>query len=118
VQAVGKGLLKVLSKMGVSTVMSYRGAQLFECVGLSADVVARYFTGTPSRVGGIGLEGIAEDVRRRHEHALAGGELDPGGVYAYRLRGERHVWNPEVITALQRAGRAEHAHTPQHKTAD
>ena len=63
VQAVGKGLLKVLSKMGVSTVMSYRGAQLFECVGLSADVVARYFTGTPSRVGGIGLEQIAADVR-------------------------------------------------------
>ncbi|HMG98330.1 MAG TPA: glutamate synthase-related protein, partial [Gaiellales bacterium] len=107
VQAVGKGLLKVLSKMGVSTVMSYRGAQLFECVGLSADVVARYFTGTPSRVGGIGLEAIAEDVRRRHEHALAGGELDPGGLYAYRLRGERHVWNPEVISALQRAVRDE-----------
>ena len=94
--------------MGVSTVMSYRGAQLFECVGLSADVVARYFTGTPSRVGGIGLEGIAADVRRRHEHALSGGELDPGGVYAYRLRGERHVWNPEVITvaAARRARRA------------
>jgi glutamate synthase (NADPH/NADH) large chain/glutamate synthase (ferredoxin) len=107
VQAVGKGLLKVLSKMGVSTVMSYRGAQLFECVGLSADVVARYFTGTPSRVGGIGLEEIATDVLRRHEHALAGGELDPGGIYAYRLRGERHVWNPEVITALQRAVRDE-----------
>ena len=108
VQAVGKGLLKVLSKMGVSTVMSYRGAQLFECVGLSADVVARYFTGTPSRVGGIGLEGIAADVRRRQEHALAGGELDPGGVYAYRLRGERHVWNPEVIShaAARRARRA------------
>ncbi len=107
VQAVGKGLLKVLSKMGVSTVMSYRGAQLFECVGLSADVVARYFTNTPSRVGGIGLEGIAADVLRRHEHALAGGELDPGGVYAYRLRGERHVWNPEVISSLQRAVRDE-----------
>ncbi len=108
VQAVGKGLLKVLSKMGVSTVMSYRGAQLFECVGLSADVVARYFTGTPSRVGGIGLEQIAGDVLRRQEHALAGGELDPGGVYAYRLRGERHVWNPEVISSLQRAVRDEH----------
>ena len=107
VQAVGKGLLKVLSKMGVSTVMSYRGAQLFECVGLSADVVARYFTGTPSRVGGIGLEGIASDTRRRQEAALAGGELDPGGVYAYRLRGERHVWNPEVISHLQRAVRDE-----------
>jgi glutamate synthase domain-containing protein 2/glutamate synthase domain-containing protein 3 len=107
VQAVGKGLLKVLSKMGVSTVMSYRGAQLFECVGLSADVVARYFTGTPSRVGGIGLEGIAADTRRRQQHALAGGELDPGGIYAYRLRGERHVWNPEVISHLQRAVRDE-----------
>ena len=107
VQAVGKGLLKVLSKMGVSTVMSYRGAQLFECVGLSADVVARYFTGTPSRVGGIGLEQIAADVLRRHEHALEGGELDPGGIYAYRLRGERHVWNPEVISSLQRAVRDE-----------
>ncbi|MDX6621934.1 MAG: glutamate synthase large chain, partial [Gaiellales bacterium] len=107
VQAVGKGLLKVLSKMGVSTVMSYRGAQLFECVGLSADVVARYFTGTPSRVGGIGLEGIAADVARRQEHALGGGELDPGGIYAYRLRGERHVWNPEVISSLQRAVRDE-----------
>src|SRR4051794_26551409 len=107
VQAVGKGLLKVLSKMGVATVMSYRGAQLFECIGLSADVVARYFTGTPSRVGGIGLEQIASDVARRQEHAHAGGELDPGGIYAYRLRGERHVWNPEVITALQRAVRDE-----------
>ena len=71
VQAVGKGLLKVLSKMGVSTVMSYRGAQLFECVGLSADVVARYFTGTPSRVGGIGLEGIA-DGRPAPPRACAG----------------------------------------------
>ena len=75
--------------------------------GLSADVVARYFTGTPSRVGGIGLEQIAADVVRRQEHALAGGELDPGGVYAYRLRGERHVWNPEVIASLQRAVRDE-----------
>ncbi len=72
VQAVGKGLLKVLSKMGVSTVMSYRGAQLFECVGLSADVVARYFTGTPSRVGGIGLEGIA-GRRPAPPRARAGG---------------------------------------------
>ena len=108
VQAVGKGLLKVLSKMGVSTVMSYRGAQLFECVGLSADVVARYFTGTPSRVGGIGLEGIAADVRRRQRARAGRRRARPGrrlrlppARRAPRLEPRGHL-----VAAARRARRA------------
>ena len=106
-KAIGKGLLKVLSKMGISTIASYRGAALFEAIGLSSEVVARYFTGTPSRVGGIGLDEISAAVAARHAHAYGGSELDPGGVYAYRLRGEQHVWNPLTIAHLQRAVRDE-----------
>ena len=106
-KAIGKGLLKVLSKMGISTIGSYRGAAPFEAIGLSAEVIARYFTGTPSRVGGIGLDEISDAVAARHAHAFSGGELDPGGVYAYRLRGEQHAWNPTTIAHLQRAVRDE-----------
>ena len=114
VQAVGKGLLKVLSKMGVSTVMSYRGAQLFECVGLSADVVARYFTGTPSRVGGIGLEGIAADVRAppraraRRRRARPGRRLRlPPARRAPRLepRGHHRRCSAPCATSAPRATR-------------
>jgi glutamate synthase domain-containing protein 2/glutamate synthase domain-containing protein 3 len=107
VKAIGKGLLKVLSKMGISTIQSYRGAQIFEAVGLGPSIVARYFTGTRSRVGGIGLDRIAQDAAARQRAALAGSGLDAGGLYQYRIEGEHHVWNPDAIAKLQRAVRDE-----------
>ncbi|HEY3612794.1 MAG TPA: glutamate synthase large subunit, partial [Gaiellales bacterium] len=107
VKAIGKGLLKVLSKMGISTIQSYRGAQIFEAIGLGPSIVARYFTGTRSRVGGIGLDRIAQDAAARQRAAHAGSGLDAGGLYQYRVEGEHHVWNPEAISRLQRAVRDE-----------
>ena len=111
IQALGKGLLKVCSKMGISTIQSYRGAQLFEAVGLGRDLVDRYFPGTVSRVGGLELADIADEVSERHAVAFAStgpGEedlLSAGGEYQYRMGGERHAWRPESIAALQRAVR-------------
>ncbi len=108
VKAVGKGLLKVISKMGISTISSYCGAQVFEAVGLSSELVERYFTGTPSRIGGIGLPEIAEGVLVRHARAYPGaaGDLLPVvGLYAWRRDGEHHQWNPETIALLQHAVR-------------
>jgi glutamate synthase (NADPH/NADH) large chain/glutamate synthase (ferredoxin) len=108
IKAVGKGLLKVISKMGISTISSYCGAQVFEAVGLSTALVERYFTGTPSRIGGIGLDEIAEGVLVRHARAYPGarGELLPVvGLYAWRRDGEHHQWNPETIALLQHAVR-------------
>jgi glutamate synthase domain-containing protein 2/glutamate synthase domain-containing protein 1/glutamate synthase domain-containing protein 3 len=107
-KAVNKGLLKVFSKMGISTLQSYRGAQVFEAIGLSPELVDEYFAGTASRVGGIGLEVIAEEVRRKHAYAMqpltaVDTELDPGGNYAYRARGEYHLINPDTISSLQHA---------------
>ncbi len=114
IAAIKKGILKTMSKMGISTLRSYHAAQLFEAIGLNRDVVDAYFTGTPSRIGGIGLAEIAEEVRRRHAAAYAerrGGELpiDYGGEYHFRRDGERHLWNPQTVTLLQRAVRCDDA---------
>ena len=107
-KAISKGLLKAISKMGISTIPSYCGAQIFEAVGISRDVVDRYFTGTPSRIGGIGLREIADGALARHARAFPGGaaELLPVvGLYAWRANGEHHQWNPETISKLQHAVR-------------
>jgi glutamate synthase domain-containing protein 2/glutamate synthase domain-containing protein 1/glutamate synthase domain-containing protein 3 len=109
VKAATKGLLKVMSKMGISTQQSYRGAQIFEAVGLDGTLVDEFFARTPSRIGGIGLEGVATEALRRHEHAWPHTavpqtlELDVGGRYAWRRKGEAHVLAPDVVASLQRA---------------
>ncbi|MGI8944969.1 MAG: glutamate synthase central domain-containing protein, partial [Thermoleophilaceae bacterium] len=108
IKGIGKGLLKILSKMGISTIRSYAGAQIFEAVGLEPELVERHFTGTPSRVGGIGLEVLEREALDRHARAYpaaASQLLPPGGVYAWRRRGEFHGWNPETIANLQHAAR-------------
>jgi glutamate synthase domain-containing protein 2 len=110
IKAVGKGLLKILSKMGISTIRSYTGAQIFEAVGLERELVERHFTGTPSRVGGVGLNVLAWECLDRHARAYpaASSELLPaGGIYAWRRDGEFHGWNPETIATLQQAAREE-----------
>jgi len=103
IKAINKGILKVLSKMGISTLRSYRGSQIFEAVGLGRELVDRYFTGTESRIGGIGLEEIAREACMLHRRAyIEKPELLPSdGVYSYRRSGERHAWNPETIHLLQ-----------------
>ncbi len=108
--AIGKGILKVMSKMGISTYQSYCGAQIFDAVGLSSAFVEKYFTGTASRVEGIGLLDIAEECVARHKNAYGDNPiykdaLDVGGNYAYRLRGEDHAWTPTTIAKLQHAVR-------------
>ncbi|MBM4361511.1 MAG: glutamate synthase large subunit, partial [Deltaproteobacteria bacterium] len=114
IKAVNKGLLKVMSKMGISTLQSYRGAQMFEAIGLSPELVDRYFTGTASRIAGIDLDVIARECELRQHRAFPrraqpDGQLELGGAYHYRAQGERHLWNPRTIAALQRAVRAEDA---------
>ncbi len=116
IKAVGKGLLKVMSKMGISTLESYCGAQIFDAVGLNNAFLEEYFTGTQSRVGGIGLPEVATEAVRWHSLAFGGEhvyrrQLDPGGDYAFRLRGEDHVWTPDSISKLQHATRANDAKT-------
>ncbi len=111
VKAIGKGLSKIMSKMGVSTYMSYCGAQLFECVGLSSDTVAKYFTGTASRVEGMGVFEIAEEAIRTHVAAFGNDPvlatmLETGGEYAWRTRGEEHMWSPDAIAKLQHSTRS------------
>ncbi len=111
IKAVGKGLSKIMSKMGVSTYMSYCGAQLFEAIGLNSATVAKYFTGTPSRVEGIGVFEIAEEAIRMHKAAFGDDPvlatmLDAGGEYAWRARGEEHMWSPDAIAKLQHSTRA------------
>jgi glutamate synthase (NADPH/NADH) large chain len=111
VKAVTKSLIKVASKMGISTIQSYRGAQIFEAIGLEKDLIDRYFTWTASRVGGVGLEEIATETAARHRYAFRiaanlDGELDPGGMYQWRRRGEFHMWNPNTIAKLQHAVRS------------
>ncbi len=111
IKAVGKGLSKIMSKMGVSTYMSYCGAQLFEAIGLSSATVAKYFSGTPSRVEGIGVFEIAEEAIRMHRAAFSADPvlanmLDTGGEYAWRVRGEEHMWTPDAIAKLQHSTRA------------
>ncbi|MCY0879355.1 MAG: glutamate synthase large subunit [Firmicutes bacterium] len=110
VKAVTKGVVKVLSKMGISTIQSYHGAQIFEAIGLSHEVVDRYFAPTPSRIGGIGLAEIAEEVRRRHQRAYPhrnafGLILDSGGQIQWRADGEDHLYDPESVYLLQQATR-------------
>jgi glutamate synthase (NADPH) large chain len=113
VKALGKGVLKVMSKMGISTVASYSGAQVFEAIGLSQALVARYFTGTPSRLDGVGLDVLAAEVAARHERAhprvpseLAHRDLETGGEYQWRRDGEVHLFNPETVFLLQHATRS------------
>ena len=110
IKAIGKGLLKVMSKMGISTYMSYTGAQIFEAVGLARPLVEKYFTGTTSSVEGIGLFEVAEEALRVHraafgEDPVLAGALDAGGEYAFRVRGEEHMWTPDVIAKLQHSTR-------------
>jgi glutamate synthase (NADPH/NADH) large chain len=110
-KALGKGLLKVMSKMGISTYMSYCGAQIFEAVGLNKSLVDKYFRGTSSTVEGIGLFEVAEEALRLHNLAfgndpLLANALDTGGEYAFRVRGEDHLWTPDAIAKLQHSTRA------------
>ena len=113
IKALGKGVLKVMSKMGVSTVASYTGAKIFESVGLSQAVIDRYFTGTTSKLGGIELDTIAEEVSRRHATAYPRGGIAPahrelavGGEYQWRREGEPHLFDPETVFRLQHATRS------------
>ena len=110
VKAATKGVVKVLSKMGISTIQSYHGAQIFEAVGLSQEVVDQYFTWTPSRIEGIGLDEIAQEVKMRHQHAFAqNGDvaLDSGGHMRWRRDGEAHLYNPQTVHMLQYACRTD-----------
>ncbi|HUW51696.1 MAG TPA: glutamate synthase large subunit [Sulfuricella sp.] len=116
IKAVNKGLLKVMSKMGISTYQSYCGAQIFEAIGLNADFIARYFTGTATQIEGIGLREVAEEAARTHQSAFGSdpvlsNALEAGGEYAYRVRGEEHLWTPDSIAKLQHATRANNAQT-------
>ena len=109
-KAVGKGILKVMSKMGISTYQSYCGAQIFDAVGLGSDFVEKYFSGTASTIEGADMPAIATETVRRHDNAYGGDPiyrdmLETGGDYAYRLRGEDHAWTPESVAALQHAVR-------------
>lgn len=111
VKAIGKGLSKIMSKMGVSTYMSYCGAQLFEAIGLDKPLIEKYFRGTASQVGGIGVFQVAEEAIRMHRAAFGddpvlAGMLDAGGEYAWRVRGEEHMWTPDAIAKLQHSARA------------
>ncbi len=113
VKALGKGVLKIMSKMGISTVASYTGAQVFEAVGLDKKLVERYFTGTSSTIGGVGLSEIADEIAARHAHAYPANEaerahrrLEIGGEYQWRREGEVHLYNPETVFLLQHATRS------------
>jgi len=110
-KAISKGLMKVMSKMGISTWMSYCGAQIFEAIGLNRAVVDKYFTGTPSSIEGIGVFEIAEEAVRLHKLAFGNDKvlasmLDAGGEYAFRVRGEEHMWTPDAIAKLQHSTKA------------
>ena len=111
IKAIGKGLMKVMSKMGISTYMSYTGAQIFEAVGLNQTLVEKYFTGTTSNVEGIGVFEVAEEAIRLHNAAFGDDPvlattLDAGGEYAFRVRGEDHMWTPDAVAKLQHSTRA------------
>ncbi len=118
VKAIGKGLSKIMSKMGVSTYMSYCGAQLFEAIGLEKTLVDKYFRGTASQIGGIGIFEVAEEAIRMHRAAFGddpvlASMLDAGGEYAWRVRGEEHMWTPDAIAKLQHGVRANRFETYQ-----
>ncbi|HEX3745407.1 MAG TPA: glutamate synthase large subunit [Bryobacteraceae bacterium] len=121
IKAVDKGLLKTFSKMGISTLQSYRGAQVFEAIGLSKSVIERYFTGTSSRIEGVGLDVIAEEALRKHRHAFrpvsqSEPELRLGGNYQFRANGEYHLYNPLTISKLQHSVQQNSAQTFQEYT--
>jgi glutamate synthase domain-containing protein 2/glutamate synthase domain-containing protein 3 len=110
IKSINKGLLKVFSKMGISTLQSYRGAQVFEAIGLNSALVEKYFTGTASRIEGVGLDVLAREAAMKHETGFQSfaeleTELPVGGSYAYRVRGEKHILNPETIGKMQHAVR-------------
>lgn len=116
IKAIGKGLNKVMSKMGISTFMSYCGAQIFEAVGLQRELVEKYFTGTASNIEGIGIFQVAEEALRMHRAAFSAdpvleNALDAGGEYAFRIRGEEHMWTPDSIAKLQHASRSNNYRT-------
>jgi len=116
IKAVNKGLLKVMSKMGISTYQSYCGAQIFEAIGLNAEFIEKYFTGTATQIEGIGLLEVAEEAVRIHQAAFGNdptlaAALEAGGEYAWRVRGEEHMWSPEAIAKLQHATRSNNAQT-------
>jgi glutamate synthase domain-containing protein 2/glutamate synthase domain-containing protein 3 len=118
IKAINKGLLKTFSKMGISTLQSYRGAQVFEAIGLDRELVERYFTGTVSRINGVGLSVIAREAMERHRHAFqplreSETELAVGGAYYYRTTGEYHLFNPDTIAKLQHAVRQKNFDTFQ-----
>ena len=111
IKALNKGILKVMSKMGISTLQSYCGAQIFEAIGLNKAFIDRYFTWTPSRIEGVGIEVISEEVQRRHALAYPGAPvrvpaLDGGGEYQWRRDGEYHLFNPQTVFKLQHATRS------------
>ncbi|OGB22510.1 MAG: glutamate synthase subunit alpha [Burkholderiales bacterium RIFCSPLOWO2_02_FULL_57_36] len=115
-KAIGKGLLKVMSKMGISTYMSYCGAQIFEAIGLNKALVDKYFKGTASNVEGIGVFEIAEEALHLHRLAFSNdpvlaNALDAGGEYAFRVRGEEHMWTPDAIAKLQHSARSNNFNT-------
>lgn len=109
INAINKGLLKIMSKMGISTLRSYRSSQIFEAIGISRDVVDRYFKGTPSRIGGLGLEEITQEILIPHNKAFSedsAPEIINKGIYSFRKHGEHHAWNPDTIALLQWSTRA------------
>ncbi len=106
VKAIGKGLLKTISKMGISTIQSYCGAQIFEAVGLDRELIDKYFTGTASRIGGVGIDVLCTEAMERHFRAYprtARDLLPVGGVLQWRRDGELHIWSPDTIARLQHA---------------
>ena len=110
IKAVGKGLYKIMSKMGISTFQSYCGAQIFEAIGLNSKFIEKYFTGTTTNIEGIGLAEVSAEAEKLHSDAFGNdpvlaNALDAGGEYAFRIRGEQHMWNPESIAKLQHATR-------------
>ncbi len=116
IKGVNKGLLKVMSKMGISTYQSYCGAQIFEAIGLNAEFIAEYFTGTATQIEGIGLAEVAQEAAQMHSSAFGNdpvlaNQLDAGGEYAFRIRGEEHMWTPDSIAKLQHATRANNFNT-------
>jgi glutamate synthase (NADPH/NADH) large chain len=113
IKALNKGVLKVMSKMGISTLQSYCGAQIFEAIGLDRGFVEKYFTSTASKIGGVGVKEISEEVRQRHarafshapegRHLSAAARLESGGEYQWRRDGELHLFNPDTVFKLQHA---------------
>jgi glutamate synthase (NADPH/NADH) large chain len=116
IKSINKGLLKIFSKMGISTLQSYRGAQVFEAIGLNRALIDKYFTGTSSRIEGVGLDVLAREAQMKHEYAFRpvsenDTELTVGGNYQFRVRGEYHLLNPETVSKLQHAVRSNNANT-------